>query len=124
MKKTVSKTVKKAQKGKEVAKYVSPYKSEKTADSTKYFQDKLSDLGGAMSDISRYSRTDNKDRVVKDYENEAKKTLTDLSRQSAKGRPGYDKNGFPITYKQASASKKRAGGKVVAKVVKKSAKKK
>jgi hypothetical protein len=138
MKKTIKKSsIKKAQDGatkkkaSSVPKYISPYKSERTADSTQYFDEKLNDIAEANRNIGTRSMSSNASSVQKDNSKELKKTMVDLSRQGLKGKKGFDKNGFPITYKQAqvSASKKKMGGKVtkskmVAKVVKKSAKKK
>jgi hypothetical protein len=137
-------SLKKAQKGASVkkapavAKYVSPFKSDKTADSTQYFTDKKADISRAKSSlwhnytpITKDFRIDTarQNRMHREYDNETIKATNDLNRQRAKGKPGFDKNGNPITYKQATGSKKKAGGMVgksksVVKVIKKSIKKK
>jgi len=115
-------SVKKAQ-GSAPAKYVSPYKSEKTADSTQYFTDKKDDIFRAKSSlwhnyipVTKDWRIDTarQNKMHRDYDQETIKATNDLNRQRAKGKPGFDKNGNPISYKQAkaNASKKRDGGKV------------
>ena len=131
-------SVKKAQSGTRVAKYVSPYKSEKTADSTQYFKDKKEDINRASSEISRNFRpvtkgymldTARRNSIEREYDKERQKVMNDLYRQGVKGKPGFDKYGNPVSYKQASGSKKKAGGMVgkskpVVKIIKKSIKKK
>ena len=137
-KKPVSKP--KAQKGASVkkapatAKYVSPYKSEKTADSTQYFKDKEKDIDRAGFEIATKFRpvtkgymldTARKNNIEREYDKERQKNMSDLNRQRTKGLPGFDKYGNPMTYKQASGSKKKNGGKLtMSKVVKKPASKK
>jgi hypothetical protein len=113
--------IKKAQAGSKVAKYVSPYKSEKTADSTQYFKDKKEDINRASSEISRNFRpvtkgymldTARRNSIEREYDKERQKVMNDLYRQGVKGKPGFDKYGNPVSYKQASGSKKKDGGKV------------
>jgi hypothetical protein len=87
MKKSI---VKKAQMGKSV---------KPTADSTKYYTNKmLSNMDMAMRSTGELKSRFNKKT------DEASKSL---SRQSKKGKPGYDANGFPL--------KKKNGGMIKAK---------
>jgi hypothetical protein len=107
---TVKKTSK-AQNGKPV--YKSPYTGKKTADSTDYFIDKREDIRRAYGNVNEGTTAitkkdkQNKERVVNDYSNELDRATTDLHRQHRKGLKGFNKNGFPITYKEASSSKKK-----------------
>ena len=106
---TVKKTSK-AQNGKPV--YKSPYTGKKTADSSDYFRAKRNDINNAYATVNEtyaFTKKDkqNKERVVKDYDNEVNRATSDLNRQYNKGKPGFNANGFPITYKEASSSKKK-----------------
>lgn len=88
MKKSV---VKKAQMGKSI---------KPTADSTKYFTNKLlSSMDMAMRSTGELKSTFNK---------KTDEAAKNLSRQSKKGKPGYDANGFPL-------KKKKNGGMIKAK---------
>jgi len=106
---TVKKTSK-AQNGKPV--YKSPYTGKKTADSSDYFRAKRKDINNAYATVNETSFVTKKDRqnqerVVKDYDNESRGAMSDEFRQYNKGKPGFNANGFPITYKEASSSKKK-----------------
>ena len=98
--------------------YKSPYTGKKTADSSDYFRAKLKDINNAYATVNETSFVTKKDRqnqerVVKDYDNESRGAMSDEFRQYNKGKPGFNANGFPITYKEASSSKKKtmkAGG--------------
>lgn len=70
-----------------------------TKDSTEYFRKKYLDKVG---DAIFTTRNDAKKAIDKDME----QSLKDMKRQKLKGKPGYDKNGFPI---------KKNGGSVKAK---------
>jgi hypothetical protein len=81
-------TVKKYQKG---GKTGDPLKA--TADSTKYFYDKSTkDILNATKIIEKEGSSKNFDKA---YRTEMK-SLQDLRRQSKKGKPGYDINGYPL----------------------------
>jgi len=98
---TVKKTVKKAQPGKKV---------KPTADSTAYFTKKAT---RDVQDATKIIRE--KGPSSKEYGEAFTKemqSLKSIRRQSKKGKPGYDANGFPIN-KQKSGGKtmlKRADG--------------
>ena len=67
-----------------------------TADSTAYYSNKatyLTDRGVKQSKIKDW------DGMNRDFAN-ARKAIDDQIRQSKKGKPGYDKNGFPIKKKK------------------------
>lgn len=91
----VKKTVKKAQEG-----------IKASADSTTYFKNKeksfrqLSKSEKGDSEVSKFNK--------RFFENEAGKEVSNQVRQSKKGKPGYDKDGFPI-------KKQKSGGKVMIK---------
>jgi hypothetical protein len=109
------KGVKTAMSGKPI--YKSPYSSKKTADSTDYFTKKKEDIKRAYVNVDETSAVtkkdrQNKERILEDYDNESKSALSDLFRQYKKGTPGFNANGFPVTYKEASSSKKSFGGKM------------
>ena len=70
-----------------------------TKDSTEYFRQKSLDK---VKDIVFTTRTDAK----KAHENDMQQSLNDMKRQRLKGKPGYDKNGYPI---------KKNGGSIKAK---------
>ena len=118
MAKTVKKSsIKKAQKGETI---------KPKADSVAYFQKKSDSLFNSSN--QKYLKGD-KEGASKDAMGYVDANY-DRNRQSRKGKPGYDKDGksnigrpgydaFGLPIK-----KKKSGGKVVAKVVKKSAKKK
>ncbi len=60
-----------------------------TADSTKYYSSKLNDN---IKEHFNAQGKDSKDEAAK----KATQTKNSLNRQQYKGKPGYDKNGFPI----------------------------
>ena len=66
-----------------------------TADSTAYYSNKatyLTDRGVKQSKIKDW------DGMNRDFDN-ARKAIDNQLRQSKKGKPGYDKNGFPVATK-------------------------
>lgn len=71
----------------------------KTADSTAYFNKKAKDLN--LSSNLKYSKGDFKGG--KKDSDLSIKALYDKHRQSKKGKPGYDANGFPIKKKKAKS---------------------
>ena len=85
-------TIKKAQNG------------AKTADSTAYFQKQAKENFQKASDRYSYSNPEIR-KKASEYTNKAIQAQKDELRQSNKGKPGYDKNGFP---------KKKNGGSVAA----------
>jgi len=109
--------IRKAQSGAPV--YKSPF-GKKSADSTNYFRGKIKDLKSAQNELSKWSsisETPKGKNLLRDYINEEGKTYRDLDRQERKGKPGFDKDGNPISYKEAmkkgqaglKASNKRVG---------------
>lgn len=97
--------IKKAQKGETI---------KPTADSTAYFKNKeksfrqLSKSEKGDNEVSKFNKSF--------FENEAGKAVSSQVRQSHKGAPGYDKNGFPIKkakdgkwIQKATASIKKRG---------------
>lgn len=84
-------TIKKAQKGASTPKY-KPSWDKPTADSTDYYREKAADMYKA------YGNTGNK-KFLK----EGADSFGSMVRQKRKGKPGMDKNGFPI--------KQKSGGK-------------
>jgi hypothetical protein len=80
-------TIKKAQKGASTPKY-KPSWPKPTADSTEYYKDKAADMRKA------YTNTGNRK-----FAQEAGDAFRSEIRQKWKGKPGMDKNGFPIKQK-------------------------
>jgi len=78
-----------------------------TKDSTEYFRQKSLDK---VKDIVFTTRPGAK----KAYENDMQQSLNDMKRQRLKGKPGYDKNGYPI--KKNGGSIKAKDGKWMQKV--------
>jgi len=68
-----------------------------TADSTKYYKQKFDDKFAIGKSLSKLGATK---KVLDRYVSEGTKAYTDMSRQKYKGKPGYDKNGFPIKKKK------------------------
>jgi hypothetical protein len=71
----------------------------KTADSTSYYSNKaayLTDRGVKQSKIKDW------DGMNRDFDN-ARKAIDSQLRQSRKGKPGYDKNGFPLKKNKAKS---------------------
>jgi hypothetical protein len=64
-----------------------------TADSTKIYTDRLNTFTKNTGGNLPVKQRSNKDT------NTMYKMVTDVQRQSRKGKPGYDKNGFPIKKK-------------------------
>jgi hypothetical protein len=93
------KKVKKAQGG--TAQYKSQW-GKKTADSTKYYNDKAMDNLKAVLNLRSHGASA---KDTEGYQKEQRQALKDRNRQRMKGTPGYDKNGFPVT-------KQKTGGKV------------
>jgi hypothetical protein len=90
-------SIKKAQSGKSVkptSKTVIP-----TADSSDYFRARMKE------DYESAARNMNSPKDSKEAFKRAKKSTDDFFRQGDKGKPGYDKNGFPV-------KKQRSGGKL------------
>jgi hypothetical protein len=91
----MKKTIKKAQKGVKA-----------TADSTKYYKDQeksfktLAKSEKGDTEVSKFNKNF--------FERASGKAVSDQLRQSRKGKPGYDKDGFPI-------KKQRTGGKTMLK---------
>ena len=83
-------TIKKAQNG------------AKTADSTAYFQKQAKENFQKASDRYSYSNPEIR-KKASEYTNKAIQAQKDELRQSNKGKPGYDKNGFPIKKKKAKS---------------------
>lgn len=74
-----------------------------TADSTAYYSNKatyLTDRGLKQAKIKDW------DGMNRDFAN-ARKAIDDQIRQSKKGKPGYDKNGFPIKKSKKGGSVKK-----------------
>jgi len=109
---------KKMKMGGAVKKAQTGYKSkwgEKTADSTKYYNDKAMDNMRAVTNL-RSNGASAKD--TEGYMRENRQALKDRNRQRMKGTPGYDKNGFPVP-------KNKMGGKTTkSKMMSKMSKKK
>lgn len=80
-------TIKKAQNG------------AKTADSTSYFKGRAKD----MAKQSLYAEAKGDKKLSNVYMDVASKATSDAERQKLKGKPGYDKNGFPIKKKKAKS---------------------
>jgi hypothetical protein len=80
-------TIKKAQNG------------TKTADSTAYFRGRAKD----MARQSLYAETKGDKKLSNVYMDVASKASSDADRQKLKGKPGYDKNGYPIKKKKAKS---------------------
>jgi hypothetical protein len=80
-------TIKKAQNG------------TKTADSTSYFKGRAKD----MARQSLYAEAKGDKKLSNVYMDVASKATSDAERQKLKGKPGYDKNGFPIKKKKAKS---------------------
>jgi hypothetical protein len=78
-------TIKKAQNG------------AKTADSTSYFKGRAKD----MARQSLYAEAKGDKKLSNVYMDVASKATSDAERQKLKGKPGYDKNGFPLKKKKA-----------------------
>jgi hypothetical protein len=93
------KKVKKAQGG--TAQYKSQW-GKKTADSTKYYNDKAMDNLKAVVNLRSHGASA---KDTEGYQKEQRQALKDRNRQRMKGTPGYDKNGFPV-------KKQKTGGKV------------
>jgi hypothetical protein len=85
----------------------------KTADSTAYFKNKekifrqLSKTEKGDSEVSKFNK--------RFFENEAGKSVTSQVRQSHKGKPGYDKNGYPLKKKAKSGATIAKDGKWIQK---------
>lgn len=77
------KTIKKAQNG------------AKTADSTAYFKKKAQEAYGAAA-MNMTRNPESMFKLAKEYGDSS-------ARQSKKGKPGYDKNGYPIKKKKAKS---------------------
>lgn len=93
---TVKKPIKKAQNG------------AKTADSTSYFKGRAKD----MARQSLYAEAKGDKKLSNVYMDVASKATSDAERQKLKGKPGYDKNGYPLKKK-----KMQTGGSIGSKVV-------
>lgn len=74
----------------------------KTADSTAYFQKQAKENFQKASDRYSYSNPEIR-KKASEYTNKAIQAQKDELRQSNKGKPGYDKNGFPIKKKKAKS---------------------
>lgn len=85
----------------------------KTADSTSYFKGRAKD----MARQSLYAEAKGDKKLSDVYMEAASKSSSDASRQAKKGKPGYDKNGYPLKKKMKNggsltglkASNKRVG---------------
>ena len=78
-----------------------------TKDSTDYYRKQASDFGTAAARNMNRPATAN--RAFKNQ----KEALDNMFRQSDKGKPGYDKNGFPVKKKMKTGGMiKRADGSV------------
>ena len=85
------------QKKKPTPKKPTPKTQTATADSTAYYSNQAREFGEAAA---RNMNNSSSDRAFKNQ----KEALDNMFRQSNKGKPGYDANGFPV--------KKKAGGNV------------
>ena len=101
---TIKKSVKKAQKG--AAEYKSQW-GKKTADSTKYYNDKAMDNLKAVMNLRSHGASA---KDTEGYQKEQRQALKDRNRQRMKGTPGYDKNGFPVTKQKTGGKVKKAQG--------------
>ena len=78
-----------------------------TTDSTAYFKNnekifrQLSKSEKSDSEVSKFNK--------RFFENEADKSVSNQLRQSRKGKPGYDKNGYPIKKNGGSIAKAKDG---------------
>ena len=97
---TVKKPIKKAQDG-----------TKATKDSTDIFKNKAKD----MARKSLYAEVKGDKKLSNVYMDVASKFSSDASRQSKKGKPGYDKNGYPI--KKNGGSVKAKEGKWIQKAI-------
>ena len=80
-----------------------------TKDSTAYFKDKAKDNMNLAVIKSKYGLRNEADKNMKT----ARESLKSASRQLFKGKPGYDKNGYPVKKMQAvGATKMKMGGSV------------
>jgi hypothetical protein len=79
-----------------------------TADSTSYFKDKAKD----MARKSLYAEAKGDKKLSNVYMDVASKASSSVSRQSNKGKAGYDKDGYPLKkQKNGGVTKKmQAGG--------------
>jgi hypothetical protein len=97
-------TVKKAQKGKTI---------KPTADSTLYFKNQeksfrqLAKSEKGDNEVSKFNK--------RFFENEAGKSVSSQLRQYHKGKPGYDKDGFPIKKNKSGGVTKAKDGKWIQK---------
>ena len=71
-----------------------------TADSTAYFKNKAKDDMKLAVVKSKYGLKNEAEKNMKT----AKESLTSASRQFYKGKPGYDKNGYPVKKMQNGGS--------------------
>ena len=69
-----------------------------TPDSTEYFRRKALNKGKDLLFTDRPG-------VIKAYKNDIEQSLKDMKRQKLKGKPGYDKDGFPVKEKAKSGAK-------------------
>ncbi len=81
-----------------------------TSDSTGYYRNKVKDVSGRIlkeiPNLPLGKSSDPKEgQKMRDLVSEKKKLISNQLRQSKKGKPGYDANGFPI-------KKNKTGGKV------------
>jgi hypothetical protein len=70
--------------------------SAKTPDSTAYFRGRAKD----MARQSLYAEAKGDKKLSNVYMDVASKATSDAERQKLKGKPGYDKNGYPIKKKK------------------------
>lgn len=83
---------------------LSPTPSVAAADSTKYFRDKVKNVAGEIRKEIRnlpYGKSSDPKvgQKMRDLVSERNKLTSNQLRQSKKGTPGYDKDGFPIKKK-------------------------
>ena len=87
-----------------------------TKDSTTYFKNKVNEVSGKIKkeipNLPRFKSTDPDDNKrsqnMRNLVSEKKKAISNQLRQSNKGKPGYDANGFPK--KKDGGMIKRADG--------------
>jgi hypothetical protein len=79
----------------------------KTKDSTAYFKNKVKNISekikGEIPNLPKFKSSDLSDikrsKQMKSLVSERDKAISSQLRQKLKGKPGYDKNGFPIKNK-------------------------
>jgi hypothetical protein len=92
------KTIKKAKNGTTTAK--TTIRPGVTTDSTSIFKNKAKD----MARKSLYAEAKGDKKLSDIYMEVASKATSDAERQKLKGKPGYDKNGYPIKKKAKSGA--------------------